>query len=208
MHTRAGHRRSPLVSMKNSDETVKTAMTTQPVVYEFAGCRLDIARRVLERDGECVVLYPRAFDALALLVQHRDSLLTKELLLQRLWPGKIVEENSLARVISDLRKALGDASTCIVTVARRGYRFEADVRTSHRQRDGEQVQGRKALAVLPFSAVGGETDKLLSFGLADALITRLSRIDEIVVRPTSSVLRYAEAEISPSDAGRELKADV
>jgi len=194
--------------MKNPDETMKAGMTTHPVVYEFAGFRLDLARRVLERDGECVALYPRAFDALTLLVQHRDSLLTKELLLERLWPGTMVEENSLARVISDLRKALGDASKCIVTAARRGYRFEADVRAAHRQRDGEQVAGRKALAVLPFVAVGGDADKLLSFGLADALITRLSRNDEIVVRPTSSVLRYAEAEISPSDAGRALKADV
>src|SRR5882757_10144897 len=130
--------RNPPGSMKNPDETVKAAVAMHPVVYEFAGCRLDIARRVLERDGECVVLYPRAFDALALLVQHRDSLLTKELLLQRLWPGKIVEENSLARVISDLRKALGDASTCIVTVARRGYRFEADVRAARREPDGER----------------------------------------------------------------------
>lgn len=204
MHTHAMQTRSPPGSMKNPDEIVKAAVTTQFVVYEFAGFRLDLARRVLERDGAGVVLYSRAFDALALLVQHRDSLLTKELLRQHLWPGTIVEENSLARVISDIRKALGDASKCIVTVARHGYRFEADVRAVH----GQRGQVRKALAVLPFTAVGGDTDKLLSFGLADALITRLSRIDEIVVRPTSSVLRYADAEISPTDAGRELRADV
>jgi DNA-binding winged helix-turn-helix (wHTH) protein len=168
--------------MKNSDETVKAAVTTHPVVYEFAGFRLDLARRVLERDGVAVVLYPRAFDALAMLVQHRGSLLTKELLLQRLWPGTVVEDNSLARVISDLRKALGDASRCIVTAARRGYRFEADVRLSQPQRADEQVPARKALAILPFVTVGGDTDKLLSFGLSDALVTRLSRIDEIAVR--------------------------
>jgi TolB-like protein len=194
--------------MKNSDETVKAAMLTQPVVYEFAGLRLDLARRVLERDGAPVVLYPRAFDALALLVQHRDSLLTKELLLQQLWPGTVVEDNSLARVISDLRKALRNASTCIVTVARRGYRFEADVRAGPRLPGGERMPSRKALAVLPFASVGADTDKVLSFSLADALITRLSRIDLIVVRPTNSVLRYAEAATSPGDAGRELKADV
>jgi serine/threonine-protein kinase len=194
--------------MKNSDVTVKSASTTGPVVYEFAGLRLDLARRVLERDGACVALYPRAFDALSLLVQNRDSLLTKELLLQRLWPGTIVEENSLARVISDLRKALGDAAKCIVTAARRGYRFEAEVRAADRQREREHERGRTVVAVLPFTAIGRNTDRLLSIGLADALINRLSRIDEIVVRPTWTDLRYVKGEISPRDAGRELNADM
>lgn len=201
------HTESPSGAMKNSDETVKVNLPAHPVVYEFAGLRLDVARRVLERDGAYVALYPRAFDALALLVQHRDSLLTKELLLQRLWPGAIVVENSLARVISDLRKALGDASKCIVTASRRGYRFEADVRVAHLKND-ERALGRRVLAVLPFVTVAGDPDRLLTFGLADALITRLSRIDEIVVRPTTSVLRYAEADITPGDAGRALNADV
>jgi TolB-like protein/thioredoxin-like negative regulator of GroEL len=194
--------------MKSPDETVKAPRTPAPAIYEFAGFRLDPARRALERDGAPVALYPRAFDALELLVQHRHSLLTKELLLQQLWPGTVVEENSLARVISDLRKALGDAATCIVTVARRGYRFEADVRTTRAEPDGERALSRKTLAVLPFTAVGGDTGPLLSFGLADALITRLSRIDDILVRPTSSVARYAEDAVSPSQAGRELKAEV
>jgi hypothetical protein len=102
-------------------------------------------------------------------------------------PAAVVEENSLARVISDLRKALGDASTSIVTVARRGYRFEADVRTVRRP-EGERVPSPKILAVLPFAAVSGDKDKLLSFGLADALIARLSRIEDILVRHTSSVV--------------------
>src|ERR1700754_4195303 len=137
---------SPSGAMKNSDETVKVILPARPVVYEFAGLRLDLARRVLERDGTCVVLYPRAFDALALFVEPRDSLLPKDLLLQRLWPGTIVVENNLASVISDLRKALGDASKCIVTATRRGYRFEVDVRVDH-QKNGDQPLRRRVLAV-------------------------------------------------------------
>lgn len=193
--------------MKNPDATLKERAAS-PAVYEFAGLRLDAGRRVLERAGRPVPLYPRAFDALQLLAERNNQLLPKDELLAQLWPGLVVEENSLARVISDLRKALGESADCIVTVARRGYRLDADVQTVLRA--ASPVAARcKALAVLPFSAIGGtEDDKRLSFGMADALITRLSRIKEIAVRPTTSITRYLDASASPGELGRELRADV
>lgn len=193
--------------MKNPDATLKEGVTS-PAVYEFAGLRLDPGRRVLERAGCAVPLYPRAFDALKLLAERSNQLLPKDELLAQLWPGLVVEENSLARVISDLRKALGDSADCIVTVARRGYRLDADVRNVLRAA-APAAAGCKALAVLPFAAVGGtEDDKRLSFGMADALITRLSRIKEIAVRPTTSITRYLDATASPGEIGREVRADV
>lgn len=193
--------------MKNPDGTLKEAEAVR-AVYEFAGLRLDTGRAVLERAGRPVSLYPRAFDALKLLAERSNQLLPKDELLAQLWPGLVVEENSLARVMSDLRKALGESANCIVTVARRGYRLDADVRTLSRA-TAPATTGCKALAVLPFSAVGGtEDDKRLSFGMADALITRLSRIKEIAVRPTTSITRYLDATQSPSELGRELRADV
>ena len=193
--------------MKNPDATLKEGVASA-AVYEFAGLRLDPGRRVLERAGCAVPLYPRAFDALKLLAERSNQLLPKDELLAQLWPGLVVEENSLARVISDLRKALGESADCIVTVARRGYRLDADVRNVLRAA-APATAGCKALAVLPFSAVGGtEDDKRLSFGMADALITRLSRIKEIAVRPTTSITRYLDATASPGEIGREVRADV
>lgn len=193
--------------MKNPEATLKDAEAAR-AVYEFAGLRLDSGRRVLERAGQPISLYPRAFDALKLLIDRNNQLVPKDELFAQLWPGLVVEENSLARVISDLRKALGDSANCIVTVARRGYRLDADVRTVTRATAASAIAS-KALAVLPFSAVGGtEDDKRLSFGMADALITRLSRIKEIAVRPTTSITRYLDATQSPGEVGRELRADV
>jgi TolB-like protein/Tfp pilus assembly protein PilF len=193
--------------MKNPEATLKEAEAAR-AVYEFAGLRLDSGRRVLERANHPVPLYPRAFDALKLLAERNNQLLPKDELLAQLWPGLVVEENSLARVISDLRKALGESASCIVTVARRGYRLDADVRTLP-PATSSAATACKALAVLPFSAVGGtEDDKRLSFGMADALITRLSRIKEIAVRPTTSITRYLDATQSPGEVGRELRADV
>ena len=99
--------------------------------FRFNGFLLQVAqRRVLAPDGIAVELSPRLFDALLLLVEHAGELLDKDRLLAELWPGLVVEENSLSQTISALRKALGDdarEATFIQTVPRRGFRFVAPV---------------------------------------------------------------------------------
>lgn len=71
--------------------------------------------------------------------------------------------------------------------------------------------GQESIAVLPFkvfsAATDGTGDEYLGVGLADALITRLSNMRRLVVRPTSSVLRYRGGAIDPITAGRELNVD-
>jgi DNA-binding winged helix-turn-helix (wHTH) protein len=76
-----------------------------------------------------VHLSPKAFDVLEILLARRPNVVTKEVLLSEVWPGKVVEEANLAIVVGEIRKALGEDSktpAIIVTVARRGYRFAAD----------------------------------------------------------------------------------
>ncbi|MBI1188632.1 MAG: tetratricopeptide repeat protein [Alphaproteobacteria bacterium] len=125
--------------MKSPEEVLKSP----GAVVAFAGLRLDPARRVLQRGDDIVHLYPRSFDALVLLIERRGEVVSKDTLMDQLWPGVIVEENSLARLISDLRKAIGDAGRCIVTVPKRGYRFDGAVEAanaaepSNRSRDAE-----------------------------------------------------------------------
>ena len=75
-------------------------------------------------------LSPKAFDVLEILLARRPKVVTKEVLLQEVWAGKIVEEANLAIVIGEIRKALGDdtkSPESVVTVPRRGYRFAATV---------------------------------------------------------------------------------
>jgi eukaryotic-like serine/threonine-protein kinase len=71
--------------------------------------------------------------------------------------------------------------------------------------------GHESIAVLPFKVFSAPTDgtgdEYLGVGLADALITRLSNVRRLIVRPTSSVLRYRGAAIDPIAAGRELNVD-
>lgn len=99
--------------------------------YEFGSFRLNAAERLLQRDGTAISLTPKAFDLLLVLIAQPGHLLTKEVLIQAIWPDAIVEETNLAWNISHLRKALGDGENgerYIETVPRRGYRFISSVR--------------------------------------------------------------------------------
>lgn len=99
--------------------------------FEFGSFRIDADERRLLNDNREVPLTPKVFDLLLFLVQNNRHTLTKDDLIGRLWGDTIVEENSLTRNISTLRKTLqdnGGASNWIRTVPKRGYRFESDVR--------------------------------------------------------------------------------
>ena len=73
----------------------------------FGPFLLDPAERLLLRDGRVVPLTPKAFDLLALLVASSGHLLSKDELIEKLWPGTFVEEANLAYNVSAIRKALG-----------------------------------------------------------------------------------------------------
>ena len=99
--------------------------------YEFDRFRIDTKRRLLMRDGGPIAIKAKALDTLVLLVQHAGRLLEKEELMNRLWPDTAVEEANLTQNIFEVRKALGEVpgeQRFIATVARRGYRFVAEVR--------------------------------------------------------------------------------
>ena len=99
-------------------------------LYKFGPFRLDPAERLLLRDGEPVPLEPKVFDTLVLLIRDRGRLLRKDELMSGIWPDAVVEEGSLTRNISTLRRALGDGENglrYIETVPTRGYRFVASV---------------------------------------------------------------------------------
>jgi DNA-binding winged helix-turn-helix (wHTH) protein/TolB-like protein/Tfp pilus assembly protein PilF len=101
--------------------------------YEFGRFRIRTADRVLLRDQEIVPLTPKVFDILLALVEGSGQVISKEGLMKKVWPDSFVEEGNLTQNISLLRKALGEGQNghqYIETVARRGYRFVAQVRES------------------------------------------------------------------------------
>jgi TolB-like protein/DNA-binding winged helix-turn-helix (wHTH) protein/cytochrome c-type biogenesis protein CcmH/NrfG len=99
-------------------------------LYNFGQFVLDPGKRTLSHADSPVSLTPKAFDVLTFLVQNPNRLVTKEELLQAVWGDTFVEEGNLKQYISHLRKALGDNSEdprLIVTIARKGYQFTANV---------------------------------------------------------------------------------
>src|SRR5215831_11270361 len=107
-------------------------MQTPPAnLYEFGDFQLDPAKRRLQRlDGTPIPLTSRVFDTLLFMVEHHDTVLDKERIMEAVWPDSIVEENNLAQAISKLRQIFGEtpgSHTYIVTVPGRGYRFVAGV---------------------------------------------------------------------------------
>ena len=95
----------------------------------FGAFTLDSGARQLLNGKQGVHLSPKAFDLLEILVARRPNVVSKEILLDEVWPGKVVEEANLAIAVGEVRKALGEDSkspALVVTVARRGYRFAAE----------------------------------------------------------------------------------
>lgn len=96
----------------------------------FGDCELWPARRRLLRLGSPVELGERAFELLLSLIESRGSIVSKDQLMAKVWPGRIVEENTLEGQMSLLRRALGEDRAAIRTIAGRGYQFIGAVATA------------------------------------------------------------------------------
>ena len=110
--------------------------------YAFGVFRVDPVERLLFKEEREVPLTPKVFDTLLVLIENSSHVLTKQELMQKVWPDSFVEENNLAQNISTLRKAIGEEF--IQTVPKRGYRFTGDVRLNQDETliVHERVRGR------------------------------------------------------------------
>jgi DNA-binding winged helix-turn-helix (wHTH) protein/TolB-like protein/Tfp pilus assembly protein PilF len=102
-------------------------------IYEFGPYQLNAGERLLRRDGEEIPVKPKVMDTLIVLVSNHGHVVSKEELLQSLWPDSFVEESNLTHNISLLRKVLEEQGIYIQTVPKRGYRFVAEVKESFQE---------------------------------------------------------------------------
>jgi DNA-binding winged helix-turn-helix (wHTH) protein len=99
------------------------------VIYRFSGFSFDAAGYELDREGDPVDAEPQVLEVLALLLHHRDRLVTKEELLDEVWEGRFVGDSAISRAIREVRRVLGDSaaeSRFVKTVYGRGFRFVGD----------------------------------------------------------------------------------
>jgi class 3 adenylate cyclase/tetratricopeptide (TPR) repeat protein len=123
-------------------------------IFCFEGYTLDLRRGCLRGEHDEVELRPKSFEVLRYLVENAGRLVSKDELIQAVWPNVIVTDESLTRCVSDVRRALqDDAQRIIKTVPRRGYLLAASV--SHPAPDAGSGQGDAAAlpAVAPAARI-------------------------------------------------------
>jgi TolB-like protein len=196
----------------------------------FADFVFDPERRELRRQSETIAIGPQVFDLLACLIAHRERVVSKDDLLQEVWHGRIVSESTLASHINAARKAIGDdgqKQRLIKTVARKGFRFVADV-TEPRSSDGPrsgagaaaeshdmkppEISGpapslpdKPSIAVLPFQNMSGDPDQdYFADGVVEDIITALSRVRWLFVIARNSSFTFRDKAVDVRRVGREL----
>lgn len=110
--------------------------TKSTQVFAFDEYEIHVERRELLRDNTAIVVEPRVFDLLVYLIENRNAAVSKDALLEAVWPNSYVSETSLTRCVMKARRALNDDANrqrYIKTVHSHGYRFVQDVRTSAAQ---------------------------------------------------------------------------
>jgi TolB-like protein/Tfp pilus assembly protein PilF len=185
--------------------------------YRFGRFRLDATGRVLSCGDRTISLPPKAAGTLLLLIQNAGNVVEKEELLKHVWPDAFVEEGSLTRTISMLRKVLEDGAQgheFISTIAKRGYRFAAKVEVESASASPSPVSPlspvlapRIMLAVLPFQNLSGNPEQeYFSDGLTEEMITQLARLspERLGIIARTSAMQYKSTSKTIEQIGAEL----
>jgi TolB-like protein len=198
------------------------------MIYSFADFELDLATVELRVGGAAVSLEPQVFALLALLVENRERLVSKDELIEKVWDGRVVSDAAVASRVKSARHALGDdgkSQRFIKTIHGQGYRFVAEARASRSaaatpvaEPGGDKPHhgladtvhrldqmSRPSLAVLPFRFVGDARYAALANALPDELITDLARLHWLFVTARGSSFRLRVPDVDFGDIGRLLR---
>jgi len=134
-----------------------------PLGLAFGRFQVLPERRELLADGRPVKLGGRAFDLLMALIEPRGAVVSKDALMARAWPGRIIEENSLAAQISALRAAFGAERELIRSVPGRGYHFTGEIRilSASPDRGGAGVATAEPASVAPPTNISEPVSELI-----------------------------------------------
>jgi TolB-like protein/Tfp pilus assembly protein PilF len=155
-----------------------------------------------------VDLRRKSFEVLRYLVEHAGRVVTKEEVLEAVWPDVTVSDDSLIQCISEVRSAIGDRSHQIIkTVPRRGYLLNGNLtRPSGNIVNPPVVAGdrRPSLVVLPFQHLADDPEQAyFADGLTEDLTVGLSRFGAPVIA-RGTAFTYKGKPIDARKVGREL----
>jgi TolB-like protein len=198
------------------------------MIYRFGSFELDMATAELRRDGAACPVEPQVFALLALLVENRERLVSKDEIIEKVWDGRVVSDSAVASRVKTARKLLGDdgkAQRYIRTVHSRGFRFVADVKAARgiemfpatdtrvpTTSSGIEPAGgaadpalKPSIAVLPFR-ITGDPGPYAAFAdaLPHDLILDLSRLRWLFVTARGSSFRLRASDTDMTEVGRLL----
>lgn len=199
----------------------------------FEDCVLDLDRRELLRGARAVATAPQVFDLLVYLAENRARVVSRDDLMQAVWAGRIVSESTLASHINAVRKAVGDSGQqqrMIRTIARKGFRFAAEVREVPSTRESAAafagsappsadaatsvasapaiavaLPAKPSIAVLPFVNLSADPEQdYLADGVVEDIIAALSQYRWLFVVARNSSFSYKGRTVDIRQVGREL----
>jgi TolB-like protein/Tfp pilus assembly protein PilF len=188
------------------------------MIYRFGPFELDTAKVELRSGGEIRSVEPQVFALLALLVDNRERLVSRDEIVEKVWDGRVVSEAAVSSRIKSARQALGDdgkSQRYIKTIHRQGFRFVAEAKASSGGVEGAggkqpAIQpldhpARPTIAVLPFRQIGDAgSHAAIADALPHDLITELSRLRWLFVTARGSSFRLRGSDADVAEIGRLL----
>ena len=198
------------------------------MIYRFGHFELDLARVELRAGGQACPVEPQVFALLALLVENRERLVSRDEIIEKVWDGRVVSDAAVASRVKSARQALGDdgkAQRFIRTIHRQGLRFVADVQAAHdpvsmpvadratpatgpttgASPPPVEQATRPSIAVLPFRLIGEAGPyAAIADALPHELIIELSRLRWLFVTARGSSFRLRAADADMGEIGRLL----
>jgi adenylate cyclase len=179
-------------------------------VFLFEGFRLDrsgLSRRDQNGAFIPIAIGSRALQVLHTLVDRSGDLVSRDEILEAVWPGTVIEGSNLPVQIAALRRVLDQGragGSCIQTIASRGYRFAAPVKRGSADA-GLPLPEKPSIAVLPFANLSGDPEQeYFADGMVEEIITALSRIRWLFVIARNSSFTYKGQAVDVKQVGREL----
>jgi TolB-like protein/Tfp pilus assembly protein PilF len=184
------------------------------LLYHFSDFVLDSGRRELRHGDGLVPLEPQVFDLLEFLIGARERVVSRDELLDTVWRGRTVSDATLSSRINAARVAIGDngeAQRLIRTLPRKGIRFVGEVREASDSPASMLAAAhpskpeQPSIAVLPFTNMSGDAEQdFFADGMAEDIITALSRCSGLFVIARNSSFLYKGKPIDIREVGREL----
>jgi len=204
--------------------------------FQFEDFELDVSRRELRRCGEVVSVEPQVLDLLIYLINNRERVVSKKDLYDSIWKNRIVSESTLSSRVYAVRRALadsGNAQRILRTVARKGFRFVAEVRSvelpplvqptggelsqsnaaqasfpgrnTRARHEDLVVPDKPSIVVLPFQNLSGDpAQEYLSDGMVESITAGLSRVRDFLVIARNSAFVFKGRSALVQDIGRQL----